>query len=85
MLFYLAAAGHNLNTKSVRLYLQSMSSLEADHPDVYRKFETGFHVVRRSNRLWAGLSTVLVLERVLMRSLKTNCGLKKGCRVTERQ
>ena len=59
MLPYLAAAGHNLYTKSVRLYLQSMSSLETDHPDVYRKFEAGFHVVRRSNRLWAGLSTDL--------------------------
>ena len=45
MLPYLAAAGHNLYTKAVRLYLQSMSSLDTDHPDVYRKFEAGFHVV----------------------------------------
>ena len=67
MLPYLAAAGHNLYTKSVRLYLQSMSSLETDHPDVYRQFEAGFHVVRRSNRLWAGLSTDLVIEQVLMK------------------
>ena len=34
MLPYEAASGHNLHTKSVRLYLQSMSgSLETDHPD----------------------------------------------------
>ena len=85
MLPYLAAAGHNLYTKSVRLYLQSMSSLEADHPDVYRKFEAGFHVVRRSNRLWAGLSTDLVIEQVLMRSLKTSGGLTRGRGMTERQ
>lgn len=32
MLPYLAAARHNLYTKSVRLYLQSMSSLETDLP-----------------------------------------------------
>ena len=62
-----------------------MSSLEADHPDVYRKFEAGFHVVQRSNRLWAGLSTDLVIEQVLMRSLKTSGGLTRGGGMTERQ
>ena len=67
---YLAASGHNLYAKSVRLYF--MSILETDHPEVYRKFKAGFHVVRRSNRLWAGLSTDLVIEQVLMRSLKTS-------------
>ena len=85
MLPYLAAAGHNLYTNCVRLYLQSMSSLETDHPDVHRKFEAGFHVVRRSNRLWEGLSTDLVIEQVLMRSLKTSGGLTRGRGMTERQ
>ena len=85
MLPYLAAAGHNLYTKSARLYLQSMGTLETDHPDVYRKFEDGFHVVRRSNRFWAGLSTDLVIEQVLMRSLKTSGGLTRGRGMTERQ
>ncbi len=47
MLPYLAAAGHNHYTKSVYLYLQKMSTLEIDHPNVYRKFMSGFHVVRR--------------------------------------
>ena len=85
MLPYLAAAGHNLYTKSVRLYLQSMSSPETNHYDVHRKFEAGYHVVRRSNRLWAGLSTDLVKEQVLMRSLKTSGGLTRGREMTERQ
>ena len=85
MVPYLAATGHNLYTKSVRLYLQSMSSLETNHPHVHRKFEAGFHVVRRSNRLWAGLSTDLVIEQVLMRSLKTSGGLTRGRGMTERQ
>lgn len=54
MLPYIAAAWHNLYTKSVRLYLQSMSSLQTDYPDVYRNFEAlSHHVVRRSNCLWA--------------------------------
>ena len=32
-------------------------------------------MVRRSDRLWAGLSTDLVIEQVLMRSMKTSGGL----------
>ena len=62
-----------------------MNSLESEHPDVYRKFEAGFHVVRRSNRMWAGLSTDLVIEQVLMRSVKTSGGLTRGRGMTERQ
>ena len=82
---YLAAAGHNLYTTSVQLNLQSMSSLETDHSDVYRKFEAGFHIARRSNLLWAGLSTDLVIEQVLLRILKTSGGLSRGRGMTERQ
>ncbi|KAG1672542.1 hypothetical protein GQR58_015942 [Nymphon striatum] len=66
MLPYLAASGHNLYTKSAQLYLQHMTDLEASHPDVWQKFEEGFHVVRRSDRMWAGLSSDLVIEQVLM-------------------
>ena len=83
MLPYLAASGHNLYVKCARLYLQSMSSLRDDHPVVYRDFVSGFHVVRRSDRLWAGLSTDLVIEQVLMRSLKTSGGLTRGRGFTE--
>ena len=38
-------------------YLQEMSELENRHPDVYLKFVNGRHVVRRSNKFWAGLSS----------------------------
>ena len=62
-----------------------MRSLETDHGDVHRKCEAGFHVVRTSTRLWAGLSTDLVIEQVLMRSLKTSSGLTRGRGMTERQ
>ncbi|CAH3177828.1 unnamed protein product [Porites lobata] len=39
----------------------------------------------RSDRLWAGLSTDLVIEQVLMRSLKTSGGLTRGRGFTEQQ
>jgi len=57
-----------------------MSNLEEKHPDVYRKFLDGFHVVRRCNQCWAGLSSDLVIEQTLMRSLKSTGGLTRGKR-----
>ena len=53
--------------------------------NVHRDFVSGFHVVRRSDRLWAGLSTDLVIEQVLMRSLKTSGGQTRGRGMTEQQ
>ena len=38
----------------------------------------GYHVVRRSDRFWAGLSIDLIIEQVLMRSIKTHGGLTRG-------
>lgn len=78
MLPYLAASGHNLYTKSIYIYLQKMSKLEETHPVVYRYYTSGNHVIRRSDRFWAGLSTDLIIEQVLMRSLKTRGGLTRG-------
>ena len=67
MLPYLAAAGHSLYTKSIHIYLQRMTQL----PDASQTlFNEGLHVVRRSNRFWADLSTDLVIEQGLMRSMK---------------
>lgn len=85
MLPFLAAAGHNLYVKCASLYLQSMSNLERDKPEVYESFDSGLHVVRRSERYWAGLSTDLIIEQVLMRSLKTSGGLTRGRGITEQQ
>ena len=64
MLPYFAAAGHNSYLKSAQLYLQKMSQLKTEHPDVHHHFEKGLHVVRRSDREWAGLSTDLIVEQV---------------------
>ncbi len=62
MLPFFAAAGHYHYAKSARLYLQFMHSLDTTHPDVYEQFMRGLHVVHRSDRHWAGLSTDLVIE-----------------------
>jgi hypothetical protein len=85
MLPYLAAAGHNLYVKSVYVYLCEMQELEKNHPDVYAMFEAGHHVLRRSDRYWAGLSSDIVIEQVLMRSMKTSGGLTRGRGMTEFQ
>ena len=65
MLPYFAAAGHNSYLKSAQLYLQKMSQLKTEHPDVHHHLKKGLHVVRRSDREWAGLSTDLIIEQVL--------------------
>ena len=56
------------------VYHQQMSERESTHPSVYKQFMSGFHLVRRSDRYWAGLSTDLVIEQVLMKSVKINGG-----------
>ena len=37
---------------------------------MYTAFKNGFHGIQPSDRFWAGLSSDLVIESVLMRSLK---------------
>ncbi|KAJ8043143.1 hypothetical protein HOLleu_10106 [Holothuria leucospilota] len=78
MLPFFAAAGHNLYLKSAYIYLQQMLQLKDDHPDVHTAFQNGHHVIRRSNRFWAGLPSDLVIEQALMRSVKTTGGLTRG-------
>ena len=85
MLPYFAASGHSLYTKSAYVYLQIMLRLPETHPDAHRKFMEGYHVVRRSDRFWAGLSTDLIIEQVLMRSINTHGGLTRGKGMTENQ
>ncbi|KAL8561256.1 hypothetical protein ACOMHN_047112 [Nucella lapillus] len=85
MMPFLAAVGHNLYTKSLQLYLQDMMQLEVTHPYVYASFQQGYHVIRRSDRLWAGLSTDLTIEQGLMRSAKSTGGLTRGRGMSEAQ
>ena len=66
MLPYLAASGHSLYTKSASIYLSSMANLPNDHPVVHQHFVEGLHVARRSDHAWAGLSTDVMIEQVLI-------------------
>ena len=85
MLPCFAASGHNDYLKSARLYLQQLLELRVTHPDVFQRFMKGHYSIRRSNRYWAGLSSDLVIEQVLMRSLKTNGGLTRGTGIGEHE
>ena len=80
-----AAAGHYNYLKSAYLYLQNMQNLEAKDPAVFQKFQDGFHVIRRSDKFWAGLGCDLVIEQTLMRSLKSTGGLTRGTGMSEEQ
>lgn len=79
----MAASGHNINTSQMNL--QSMVRIESEHPVVYQKLVDGFHVVWRSERKWARLTTDLGLEQVLMKSMKMSGGLTRGWGMTEQQ
>ncbi|KAG1697184.1 hypothetical protein GQR58_006011 [Nymphon striatum] len=88
MLPYFAASSHNLYTKSAYVYLQDMLCLEDKHPDVYDSFQNGHHVIRRSDRsdrYWRGLSTDLIIEQVLMSSVKSRGGMTRGRGMDETQ
>lgn len=59
-------------------YLQSMQTLQTNHPDVCRYFASDFHLLRNSDRYWTGLLTDLCIEQVLMRSINTTVELTQG-------
>ncbi len=62
-----------------------MESLPEHHPEVYQHFQAGLDVGRRSDRYWEGLSLDLLIDEVLMMSLKTTLGLTRGCDMTDTQ
>jgi hypothetical protein len=55
-----------------------MKALEVTNPKVSKMFKDGNFVVRRSERNWSGLPADLIIEQVLMRSLKSTGGLTRG-------
>ena len=58
--------------------------IHVEYPWVYRNFAVnGYHTVCRSDRYWSGLWTDLIIEQVMMRSLKTSGGIARGRGRTE--
>lgn len=63
-----------------------MHQLESMHHQVYKWFkEDGLQVVRRSGEYWTELSPDLVIEQILMRSIKSTGGLTRGKGMSETQ
>ena len=85
MLPYLAAPGQNNYKKLGELYLERLIKLHETHPAIYKAFQNGMYMIRRSNRFWAGLSTDLVIDQELMRCLQTAGGPTNGIGMTEVQ
>ena len=85
MLPYFVASGHNLYTKCLRIYLQEMKELQKMNLHCVLHLKNGFHVIRRSDGFLADLSSDLVIESVLMRSLKATGGLTRGRGMSETQ
>ena len=84
MLNLFAAAGQYSYAKCDRMYLQQMLELPSNYPSLYKSFkENGYHTIRRSNRYWAGLWSDLVIEQVMMKSIKCRGGLTRGRGMTE--
>ena len=83
---YFPASGHNNYAMSAYIFLQDMLALKYLNPRAYNLFNDGYFFVRRSDRYWAGLPSDLVIEQVLMASLKnTKSGITHGRGLEERQ
>ena len=55
-----------------------MQTLQERHPEVFSAYSVMYHVLRRSNRFRAELSTDLVIKQTLMRTVKSVGGLTGG-------
>ena len=62
-----------------------MLLLPHTRPDVYTHLLSGYHVIRRADRYWAGLSSDLVIEQTLMGTMKSTGGLTRGRGIDESQ
>ena len=84
MINLFAATGHTNYARCLRRHLQLMLKLKDSHPQVHEKFaQQGAHVTRRSERYWTGLWPDLIIEQVLMKSLKSCGGLTHRRGLTE--
>ena len=79
MVPYFHASGHFPYAKSAHLYLQDMLQLEKlMNQSVYQRFIEGFFTVRRSDKLNCGISTDMVIEQSMMKSMKTYGSIYQG-------
>ena len=78
MLNLLAGMGHVNLGKGAGLYMQIMLNLNVDHPWLSEQFCNELHSMRRTDQIWEGLWSDLVIEQFMMRSIKNRGGLTRG-------
>ena len=83
MLQYFGSLCYCNYQQSAYLHLQTMSQIHVTHRGLHKPFMNELHVIRRSDRFKAELSSGIGKEQVLMRSLKTSGGLTRGCGMSE--
>ena len=81
----LSASGNFHYLRSAHFFVEEMMKLPVEHPELHQRFQNGFHVIRRTDKFWAGLNSDLTIEQTLMRCLKTSGGLTRGSGMTEAQ
>ena len=59
----LASADHYHYLKLAYLYVQDMSQLGKNHPDIVENVAKGYHVIRCNSQFWTGFSPDLVIEQ----------------------
>lgn len=77
MIPFFHASGHKNYVKSGHLYLQDLKKLKLEMSSVeYALFaDQGYFTVRRSDRCWSGVWTDMIVEQVIMRTLKIDGGV----------
>ena len=77
-----SATGHFSYTKSAYLYLHFMVNLKSTNKNIPETFQVGKFVVWPTSKYWAGLPFDLVIQQVLMRSLKSTRRLARGAGIS---
>ncbi|GFX88568.1 uncharacterized protein TNCV_2659791 [Trichonephila clavipes] len=78
MLPYFNASGKFLCVKSAYLYLQDMMDLENTMDgQTFKKFKNGFFTVKRTEKFNFSTWTDMVIEQILMKSMKTDGGVSR--------
>ena len=83
---YFPAGEHNNYTMSLQIFRQDMYALKDTNPEAFKIFNDGYFFVRRSERYWSAIPPDLVIEQVLMASMKDcRSGLTHGRGTDETQ
>lgn len=84
MIPYFYACGHHFYSRSAHMYLQDMLALpERMCPDEYQQFVCEAFTIRRTDKLFTGTWSDMIIEQSLMRGIKSDRGLTRGRGMTK--